>query len=157
MKRLQIRAIVGFPLGICSAHFLAILISYGNQSASFLAVLPFIEGLCKTNLQAVALQTLCAGLIGCFSVSIVTLFETPLWSNRRTILIHTITIVLAQVIWILILTYLPLDSSLFYGLFTIVILLTGACYFLLLKNTKHHVAYLNVQLENMKRGESHDC
>lgn len=157
MKRLQIRAIVGFPLGICSAHLLAILISYGSQSASFLAVLPFLEGLCNTNLQAVTLQTLCAGVIGCFSVSIVTLFETPLWSNRRTIFTHTITTLFMQLIWILVLTYLPLNSSLFYGLFTIVALLTGACYFLLLKNTKHHVAYLNVQLENMKRGESHDC
>lgn len=157
MKRLQIRAIVGFPLGICSAHLLAILISYGSQSASFMAALPFLEGLCKTNLQAAALQTLCAGLIGCFSVSIVTLFETPLWSNQRTILTHMSTTLLIQVIWILILTYLPLDSSLFYGLFTIAALLAGACYFLLLKNTRHHVAYLNVQLENMKRGESHDC
>lgn len=157
MKRLYIRAFVGFPLGICSAYLLSLLYSYGVGSSTFLSTLPTFLRICPTPLMALTLQTLVSGIIGSFAVSIITLFETPAWSNTKAILWHTSTTCILQILFSLILCLLPHNSLFLYLLLLLVSLLAFLIYRILLRNTKDHVAYLNMQLKKIEnRGEPYD-
>lgn len=153
MKRLWMRALLGFPLGVCAGYLLMILYSLILTPYQYTPLLPIFESMVENSLAAIVLQTLLCGCLGCFTTSFVTLFEKETWSNGKAILCHSLAtcLMLMGSGFVLCVTSLSIQSLIVWVIMLFLLLLIIYTY--MYHHVKKDIAYLNRQLSDFLKEE----
>ena len=90
-----LRALVGFMAGTFIGQIVNLCISLGLGGGAYIAVMPYLESLCATQLQAVFIQFVLTGLLGVIFAEASIVFLIERWSMLRQCMTHfAVTIVL---------------------------------------------------------------
>lgn len=150
MKRIMIRFLVGFPLGIFMELTLLILYSLWVGSGQFMALVPYVRALLEPELTAFLLQLFIGGILGSLSISMVTLFESYDWSIPRIVMTHVISMFTMMITALCAVSLWHSSLNVFLGITIIFVVLMIILYVLLYRYTKQQVCDLNRILTERK-------
>ena len=82
-KKVIVRGLLGFPLGIAMGYIITIIISLGWGDGYYLPVVPTLIDEVGSEIGAVVVQTLLCGLLGAASAAISVIWEIENWSIAK--------------------------------------------------------------------------
>ncbi len=94
-KKMMLRALLGFPVGVAIGYFITILISLSVGGGRYLAAAPALIASAGSEVAAVGLQALLCGLIGSVFAAASTIWEIETWSIARQTGLYFLVLLLA--------------------------------------------------------------
>lgn len=149
MKKIAIRFLVGIPLGIVTSYMMMVIYSLCYGNGSFIAVIRALEQLCESEVKALLIQIIISGMLGSFSVSVVTLFEQESWSVSKACLLHASATVFVLSSSAIVTLYIH-SLWLMLFVFLILFLICAVIYIQLYHYTRKQVQDLNSMLSLQK-------
>ena len=89
-RKILLRCLVGGPIGIAITCLTTLLISFGIGDGNYYPIVPELAEICGGELNAVAVQMLCAFLYGAVWGGASVIWEADNWSLLRMTLTHSL-------------------------------------------------------------------
>lgn len=148
-KKLVIRCLIGAPIGIAISAIITVIISLFIGDGVYYAVVPELISICKTEINAVLLQTLCSMLYGAAFGGASLIWEKENWSLLKQTLLHLLICSLATfpIAYVLrwmnhslvgVLIYFGSFFAIYFGIWL-------SCYL----SMKYHIKEINEQIKNI--------
>ncbi len=91
-KKILLRGILGFPIGVTIGYVITIFISLGRADGSYVPCVPELTEAVESEVYAVALQALLSGLLGAGFAASSVIWEIENWSLTKQSGIYFLTI-----------------------------------------------------------------
>lgn len=100
-KKILLRGILGFPIGITIGYAITILVSLGWANGNYVPCVPELTGAVGSEIRAVALQALLCGLLGSGFAAGSVIWEIEKWSltKQSGIYFLLISVIMLPVAW----------------------------------------------------------
>ncbi|MCM1423656.1 MAG: DUF3021 domain-containing protein [bacterium] len=149
-KKIVLRSILGFPIGITIGYFITILISLGWADGYYSPCVPALISAMGNEIRAVILQALLCGLLGTGFAASSLIWEIEYWSVIKQTGIYFV-IISAMMLPIAYVTHWMEHSILgfliYFGIFVLIFALVWIIQFMI---EKHHVRRMNEKLHRIK-------
>lgn len=147
MRKLKIRWIVGFPLGIFVGY--TFIIFYNLLSKGSLTYFETFNLTAIPNINTI-IQYFMLGIIGILSISLSTMFENLEWTIIKQVLIHTIITTVNELFICSIGNVIHNNQVTIIFVFITYLIILILCNLIVFKRTNDFVTNLNNQLKNVK-------
>lgn len=91
-RKIVVRGLLGIPLGICIGYLITVICSVVNGDGTYYPVAPKLIEYCKTEINAVILQTVLCGVLGFACDASTVIWEMDDWSILKQNVIHFLII-----------------------------------------------------------------
>lgn len=147
MRKLKIRWIAGFPLGIFVGY--TFIIFYNLLSKGSLTYFETFNLTAIPNINTI-IQYFMLGIIGILSISLSTMFENLEWTIIKQVLIHTIITTVNELFICSIGNVIHNNQVTIIFVFITYLIILILCNLIVFKRTNDFVTNLNNQLKNVK-------
>lgn len=155
LKKISIRFVVGGAVGILLGYLIALSVSLGMSEGEYIPAMHSLQALCKTELQAVLVQTLLTALIGIVFAQAGFLFELEHWSFLKQCVVHFFATVIFYLPFSMI-CWFPLQWESLAGILCSVLLTYSITYVINYKLWCREIARINELVLQKRREEKRE-
>ncbi len=91
-KKVILRSLMGAPIGLSISFIITLIISIIINQGEYYPVVPQLESLCGSELNAVVIQTVCSLIYGAIFGGASAIWETDNWSLLKQTVLHCLVI-----------------------------------------------------------------
>lgn len=145
-KKIVIRSLLGFPIGIAIGYVITVLISLGFANGHYLACMPELAAVMGNEINAVILQTVLCGILGTGFAASSIIWEIDHWNivKQTGIYFLIISLIMLPIAyfthWM---EHSPMGFFIYFGIFVLIFAIVWIVQFIV---AKHNVKKLNKKL-----------
>ncbi len=149
-KKIVLRSILGFPIGIAMGYFITIFISLSLANGDYLPCVPELVSAMGNEINAVVLQALLCGLLGTGFAASSVIWEIENWSiiKQTAIYFMIISVIMLPIAYV---SYWMEHSIIgvfsYFGIYAFIFVVAWVIQF---AAGKHNVRKMNENLHNVK-------
>lgn len=151
-KKIVLRSILGFPIGIAIGYIITIFISLIWAEGYYSPCVPELISTMGNEINAVALQALLCGLLGAGFAAGTVIWETENWSILKQTGIYFIIISVIMLPIAYFMYWMEHSVAGFFVYFGIFVLIFALIWIIQFAAGKHNVRKMNESLHNVKDG-----
>lgn len=152
MKKIVLRSLIGASVGLTISTFITIIISVCMGSGEYYPVEPELIGVCKSEINAVILQSVCSILYGAVWAGASFIWEKESWSLLRQTVTHLILCSAATLPTAYFMRWMPrsfMGLALYFGIFFAVYLSIWLSRYFYIKKS---IERINKRMQAKNRG-----
>lgn len=145
-KKIVIRSLLGFPIGIAIGYVITVLISLGFANGHYLACMPELAAVMGNEINAVILQTVLCGILGTGFAASSIIWEIDHWNivKQTGIYFLIISLIMLPIAyfthWM---EHSPMGFFIYFGIFVLIFAIVWIVQFIV---ARHNVKKLNKKL-----------
>lgn len=151
-KKIVLRSILGFPIGITIGYGITICISLFWADGQYLPCVPELVGVMGNEIHAVVLQALLSGLLGAGFAASSVIWEIENWSIVKQTIVYLIIISAIMLPIAYLLYWMEHSLAGFLGYLGIFVLIFAFIWMIQFVLGKHSVRKMNESLHHVKGG-----
>ncbi len=149
-KKIFLRGILGFPIGVTIGYAISIFISLGWADGSYIPCVPELTEAVGSEVYAVALQALLSGLLGAGFAASSVIWEIEKWSLAKQSGIYFLTISLIMLPIAYVSYWMEHSAAGFFSYFGIFVLIFAVFWVIQFALGKRYVRKMNENLHHVK-------